>query len=722
MVRNPLRIIVLIAILFSVFTLGFCFPEVRAACYPVFACFSRSGSLSIHPYSSTFTTKEFPVFVISTESGQFYDLALYPKIDLLKALKKRENQLDKISPYPEISKADLVDLVEPALFRSKGVFIPLDQDHAEAMIRISKKLEPNDYVAVFRSKSAFGENLDVAITRFRVTNIGALVKIDDHKAVMSVFDLISREIVRDVNIRVFLRSKGNDTNIKKLYSMNSGHEDLIEFELNELASGEPDIKERLIIDFSKANHSAFWGDIKYSDNSDFSIPLNVSSRNHAVQPSFQKRTFLSLNRDGKILNCFGQLAVWTENGIKLLGKKQKFDLEIISPENGVLLNKNVTTDDSGTFLLNCKLDSALDEEGLKLVISSNNKEEEIFDISTRAFRVNAELQNSSKMPNNQSPDSYTGNKKQTDEGWFREFDGQSIKIDFDKKKYSYGESLEATIKLPPKSNFPFLLVSLEGERIYQSRLLHVKSKPVRVSFELDDKPNPNLYLGVSTVQKGHSPRALVKEVELSLEQKKLKIFVEANQKEISAGDKVKIKVLVKDFKGAPVSGAKVVASLVDEQALLAVSKSEGLPGSGGTSKKLFETLYALQPNRVTTSYTVTGSRNQSFTKYKRFDFWGQSQARNDQLKSLPEMKNSSDPQKTTKNSVSGINRKEKSTKSSNLLDTLSGAFLSAVTDEKGEASFMFEQTGKDRKRILTIYSIDNEVRVGSLEKLLSAKY
>ena len=141
-----------------------------------------------------------------------------------------------------------------------------------------------------------------------------------------------------------------------------------------------------------------------------------------------------------------------------------------------------------------------------------------------------------------------------------------IKVITDKNQYEPGEKVKALISCSKPDTY--VLVTLEGRKIFERQVLHLKKGAKTITFPLKDEYFPNVFISACAI-KDMSMIQEVKNVRINRENRKLKISVKPDKKRYYPGDNARYTVTVLDEKGSPVQ-AELSLGVVD-QAIYAIA-------------------------------------------------------------------------------------------------------------------------------------------------------
>lgn len=170
------------------------------------------------------------------------------------------------------------------------------------------------------------------------------------------------------------------------------------------------------------------------------------------------------------------------------------------------------------------------------------------------------------------------------------YSSADLKIVTDKRSYSPGETAKALI-MTSKSDSD-VWVTLEGSRVHESRLIHIKGTSAQVEFAVKDAYKPNFFISACFVRDKkliHTEQS----VKLSLKSESLRVAIKTDKREYKPGEKVSYKLKVTDSKGKPAVAA-LSLGVVDE-AIYAVEPDRTVP--------ILDFFYEKRWNKVSTSFS-----------------------------------------------------------------------------------------------------------------------
>lgn len=129
-----------------------------------------------------------------------------------------------------------------------------------------------------------------------------------------------------------------------------------------------------------------------------------------------------------------------------------------------------------------------------------------------------------------------------------------------KRKYNVGETMQFIV-FAKKEGYP-VLVTLEGEDIYDYKIIRSRRLGAVVAFNAESRYAPNVYVSACYIHDS-SYFSSSKMVVIGTEQKKLSIKISTDKQVYRPGDVVNVSIEVKDHQGRPVV-AEVSVGVVDE--------------------------------------------------------------------------------------------------------------------------------------------------------------
>jgi len=137
----------------------------------------------------------------------------------------------------------------------------------------------------------------------------------------------------------------------------------------------------------------------------------------------------------------------------------------------------------------------------------------------------------------------------------------SLGVTFDKKTYEVGDVAQVLITSPVPDLT--LLVTLEGHRIHEARVIHLQGSAVRFEIPITREFQPNIWIDATAVN-GKELLSTGKSLNVMPGDRFLTVTVEPDRDRYLPGAPARVRVKATDFAGKPVSGAEVSLGVVDE--------------------------------------------------------------------------------------------------------------------------------------------------------------
>ncbi len=139
-------------------------------------------------------------------------------------------------------------------------------------------------------------------------------------------------------------------------------------------------------------------------------------------------------------------------------------------------------------------------------------------------------------------------------------DTKDIELTADKTIYHINDTAKVLATLPAQNTH--LFVTLEGEELYEVRVVDVPKQSVTLELPMKNEYAPNVYMKVQFVLNGKFYEG-VKDLVVPPDNQFLQVDVRTDKQEYQPGENVHLRISVKDASGNPVS-AEVSAGIVDE--------------------------------------------------------------------------------------------------------------------------------------------------------------
>ncbi|HEY3298531.1 MAG TPA: MG2 domain-containing protein, partial [Armatimonadota bacterium] len=165
-----------------------------------------------------------------------------------------------------------------------------------------------------------------------------------------------------------------------------------------------------------------------------------------------------------------------------------------------------------------------------------------------------------------------------------------LNIVLDKKTYNAGDTAKVLIRVPQPGST--VLVTVEGDKVYERRVIHVAKKSAVLTFQVRNEYKPNFYIDACLVR---DKNFLTQEVraKVAMGAEALKVDITPNKTRYRPGENAVYKIKVEDSKGKPAS-AQMSVGVVDE-AIYAIQED--------TTTPILGYFYARKPNMVNTSFS-----------------------------------------------------------------------------------------------------------------------
>lgn len=205
--RKPLVVCFKVYVVLLIIATVMSFSAVRAVFYPLMG-FLDEKEFSIYDYNPLFTTVETPTFLFNVGEFTKYEFKIF-HMDSVRQLtsggdqaKRRrddettENFQNVFDQYNHFSR------LKPLLTLSGSVHAH-DAMRADARVTLPAPMKPGEYLAVMGAPGQTQSGNHTAFARFIVTDLGAIVKHDSEKIVVSTVNLLTRKTWPEANLAVF---------------------------------------------------------------------------------------------------------------------------------------------------------------------------------------------------------------------------------------------------------------------------------------------------------------------------------------------------------------------------------------------------------------------------------------------------------------------------------------------------------------------------------------
>jgi len=160
----------------------------------------------------------------------------------------------------------------------------------------------------------------------------------------------------------------------------------------------------------------------------------------------------------------------------------------------------------------------------------------------------------------------------------------------DKRTYRVGET--ATVAVRSKAPDATVLVTVEGERLYEVRVLRLKNGMAQWQFPVSPDLLPNAYVTASLVWRKQFTEQS-EPLRFALDAYRLQVSVRSDKEVYEPREKALLTVQVRDAQGKPVK-AEVSLAVVDE-AIYAIREDN--------PEQVFQAFYAERLNRIVTRFS-----------------------------------------------------------------------------------------------------------------------
>jgi len=165
-----------------------------------------------------------------------------------------------------------------------------------------------------------------------------------------------------------------------------------------------------------------------------------------------------------------------------------------------------------------------------------------------------------------------------------------LQLRLDKPRYKVGD--EARVVVVSRLQNATVLVTVEGERLYDVRLLRLRNGTAEWRVPMSPEFLPNAYVTASLVhQKKFSEQ--VKPIRFELDEFRLQVSIKSDREVYEPRQRARLTIQVSDASGKPVK-AELSLAVVDE-AIYAIREDD--------PEAVFRAFYSERPNRVITRYS-----------------------------------------------------------------------------------------------------------------------
>lgn len=309
------------------------FPFVRAAGYP-FASIITGTDVNISEYCPVYTSDEKPGFLIRSSSHLFYDIKAYRNSPSLPQESFPARRDEQPSNIPNLARF-------PSSYSAQGFITPRDLFAAESRVDLPV-LPVGDYLAIIKTSPLFLGEPKTKWIRFKVTDLGAIIKHDDSKVLITTFNLKTRkpwpnaDISLDSSAEQPLRGKTDDKGIAE-FKRPSASDEWTYFN----------------IDIKSGDNTAYLGSYEnqyemYHPNDGY---LDIQGNFNAYNRRF--RTFFTqdkpLYRLGQTIQIRALTRKVTQQGVINPGSGVQARMKIYDANYKEIKNETLTSDQHGGF-------------------------------------------------------------------------------------------------------------------------------------------------------------------------------------------------------------------------------------------------------------------------------------------------------------------------------------------------------------------------------------
>ncbi|UCH34773.1 MAG: carboxypeptidase regulatory-like domain-containing protein [Armatimonadota bacterium] len=165
-----------------------------------------------------------------------------------------------------------------------------------------------------------------------------------------------------------------------------------------------------------------------------------------------------------------------------------------------------------------------------------------------------------------------------------------LEIVADKEVYREGDT--AVLLINSQSKGATALVTVEGPRLYQHRLVELKGNSTRVEIPIEREYAPNFFVSVAFVRDKQFANEQ-KRIKVSVEKRRLRVEVKPDQQRYAPGERATYEIRTTDWRGDAVR-AELSVGIVDES-IYAIEEERAPP--------MVEFFYPPRWNQVSTDYS-----------------------------------------------------------------------------------------------------------------------
>jgi uncharacterized protein YfaS (alpha-2-macroglobulin family) len=176
------------------------------------------------------------------------------------------------------------------------------------------------------------------------------------------------------------------------------------------------------------------------------------------------------------------------------------------------------------------------------------------------------------------------------EAFSRPASAPALQVMTDKKTYMPGERAKVAVRSPKTD--AWVWITLEGDRLFGSKLVQLRQGVVTVEFPISAESVPSAYVSACMVHKKQFTRQTLP-LKIGADRQQLKIEIQTDKPRYEPRETARINLQVSGADGRPVQ-AELSLAVVDE-AIYAIREDN--------PTALYNAFYARRPNRVQTDYS-----------------------------------------------------------------------------------------------------------------------
>lgn len=323
------------------------FTAVRALIYPIVS-HTTSSSFQFRDYSPLFTTAEKPSFLADVAGFTNYEFKVY-KADEVNRLSSEYRANPHRFKEMEIDYKRVFDsnnhfgLLKPVMAFT-GSVQSYDALQAEARITLKEPMKPGEYMAVIGTPGHNQKGEETGFARFIVTDLGAIVKHDSDKMVISTVNLITKKPWPAANLQVVYANVW-DTSMSKVSTDEQGL-----CTIKRPPNFPKESWQQATIEATAGDNHAFFGPYAIYGQHQSNAPYQSSFERYR---GGRFRMFFETDRPvyriGQTINFKGVVRQVTEAGLANTMAGTTVNLSIMNPDGSVVKEQTLHTDSVGAF-------------------------------------------------------------------------------------------------------------------------------------------------------------------------------------------------------------------------------------------------------------------------------------------------------------------------------------------------------------------------------------